>query len=181
MAIGDPISIGFSGAGRLSDWGVIYDDATTACDAGDFTDLAAIDNEQFHWCKVPDKATLCQVRLRTTNDATTYTALPVIEIWGLDSNGVPQRIDQDDQSSTTRITLNLDSAQVEGVSINSQGIVVEDAVDGYVYGDVSIPSGQQGYDVKGSKWIGTPVRTAAAITDGASNLTVEVLMRFLDS
>lgn len=186
MAIGTPGARDESGARETgltrvapgsieSDWIVAHTNATNAQDAGDFTDLSAIDDEEFSWKAPPLGATRVILRARTTDDATTFTQLPVGELWGIDAKGAPLRLDQDDQSSASRITLNLDSDSVKGLDIDGKGAAAGD--DGWIYGD---PNGEEGFDIKGCRWIGFPVRTAANITDGASARVVQVLMKFLN-
>lgn len=172
MALGETTKSGLdrsSGSVRVvasgsvkSDWVLCNSDLTTdnsaalldLTDSGDHTNAKAM--------IVPAGATRCQFRHAYSTDAINFTN-PVVAIVGVDSNDVPFRIDDEDDSNGTGITFTGASSGV--FEANSR-----------LWGEVT---GE--YDLRGASIVYALVDTAANYTDGSTAVdNVELWVRFLN-
>lgn len=153
-------------------WTIANDDAETAQSATDLLVPAGIDDSTFHWVEVHPGATRVLVRARMAVGATVTTD-PIVRIIGAfadpasdgsyanDGSVMFLRLDNADWNATG-VTLDLTSS---GSTMNSDSV--------YAYSDVTT---LDGYDVKGSWYIGVAVETAANVNSG----TVPVQVLFLN-
>lgn len=151
----------------LSAWTTAYDDAETV--TGQTLNHTAITDSVFHWVEVPSGCTRVLVRAKYAVGATVTTS-PIIYVvggWGpLNENGSAP-------TDGTFRTMRLDTTDSNGTGITltlvSSG--TGQIVDGtYAYSD---PPSLDGYDLKGAKYVGIVVATAANVNSGT--VPIEIL------
>jgi hypothetical protein len=142
---------------------VANDDATTAQAAGDLVNPLLIDDATAHWVQIQDGVTRLFPRARVSAEADTFTASPVVFLFGTDVDPAltasPRRvwrIDAADDFNAAGITLTLAGS---GLFIDAT----------WIHSD--FPSAD-GYDALGAKWVMCAVGTAANILDDATPLPV---------
>eukprot|EP00914_Ancora_sagittata_P009931 GHVO01018897.1.p2 GENE.GHVO01018897.1~~GHVO01018897.1.p2 ORF type:complete len:173 (-),score=28.94 GHVO01018897.1:233-751(-) len=110
--------------------------------------------------EVPDGATRVFLRGAVSTDATAFTTAPVVVLVGVDKNGIPQRVDDPDDSNGTGITLTFTGA----------GVFTADSM---YWTEVT-----SDFDCLGYETIYVLVSTAASITDGSTQQAATAYVRF---
>lgn len=152
-----------------STWIIANDDAETAQASTDLLRPAATDDATFHWVKAGPGCTRVLVRARQAVAATVTTS-PVVRVMG--AFGDPDGDGAFADDGTVRF-LRLDNAD-----FNATGVTLTLVSSGtglnrdttYAYTDVST---LDGYDLKGSQYVGILVETAANVNSGT--VPVEIL------
>lgn len=125
----------------------------------------------FHWVRVPELATRLLVRGKVDAAATTISTAPVVWIVGAhggDPSTTTNNFTDTPGATTFAKYTRLDNADQDATGITltlcvtTQGM--EDA--SYVYGN---PYNLDGFDLKGARYVGLMVATAASVTGGAAN------------
>lgn len=181
MAIGDPInSAGIDKAGASltipasvrGEWTVINDDLTTAQATGDRLAPFLVDDEGFHWVRVPDGATRALWCARTAVAA------------GMSSTATVRIIGADIAPTTNGGYVTGDTVhftRIDNVSPSAGGITIAQAttttgfLDGtYVYGAVTSLTAT---DLLGCAYVGMLVESAASQSGSGA---VAGMVRFLN-
>lgn len=130
----------------------------------------------FHWVRVPDNATRVLVRGKVDAAATTIATAPIVAIIGAKGGDPVAATNNFSGVHPTASAANANFAKytrIDNADQNAAGITLTLCVttagfedNTYVYGD---PYDLTGFDVKGSRYVGLMVLTAASVTGGASN------------
>lgn len=161
-------------------WVQVNDDLETA-DTANLLKPWNITRTTFHWAEVPQWATRVLVRARIDLAATTFTTSPVVRMVGAHLRNVDTQTGDNsvklnqafsgtstDANSAAFLRLDAAAANAAGVTLSVASAKTTMFIDtaGYIYCD---PPDLTGYDVKGSRYVGMMVETAAVVTGGASN------------
>ena len=151
-------------------WTTAHDDSETAQSATELLYPASIDDSGFHWIEVPHCASRVLVRAVMTKTATVTTS-PVVRVVGAYGT-----VASDGSFATdgTAQFLRLDNVDANAVGVtltlvSSGASLLQDAT--YAYSD---PPTLEGYDLRGAKYVGILVETAANLSAGT--VPVQVLL-----